>query len=666
MAIERTINQILSNKLFNNCSERITAFNLNNRNFTEFREGDIIFQAGDSSNFIYLVISGEVKIKFRNINRVINKSTDDFFGDIEITKNTNRTSSAVALNDCILYRIDRATFNKMCSIEKQVVSNIESNQETELKENGENRPKPDLPSVLKLDSSPIKLNIFNREKKTDRKVDDKTELTRDNERTFKPSTDTIDKNEEQSLPDLDSVIEEIKPKTAESDALKKELLGDIEDFENWNFSTVDNSTDEVEEKIHFEEPQQRTDLKDIEKKLTEKHQTELNELRVSLSQKYTSYLQTMSKLLPGLTTYDTCENILSVFTNHFNANFSAIFLVDDKSSNLESVVPKLSNSLTVPFDEGLTGKAAANKRIIIVRNPARDLRFKSEFDIPGEFKEGSVAYIPLSDGEFKLVGVIQLARTLKDFSKENEEALKILGLQAGIVIRQSQINEELLKQEKISAFGSISKFLMQDIKSPILTIKHYSNLISRIDIPDQIKKVLTMLSMQANSVVDIMQSTFDFSEGKTVLKLQKVSFNENLVNILELLSEYTESKNVKLFKKLSDDVTVNLEPRKFYVVCFQVIKNACEAMPAGGKIFVNTERLDNNIILNIRDEGPGISEEIKNNVFNAFFTSGRPNATGLGLAISKYLIELMDGKITFETKQNAGTTMKIVLPIVDD
>jgi two-component system sporulation sensor kinase B len=207
---------------------------------------------------------------------------------------------------------------------------------------------------------------------------------------------------------------------------------------------------------------------------------------------------------------------------------------------------------------------------------------------------------------------------------------------------------------------------MQDIKSPILTIKHYSNLISRIDIPEQIKKVLTMLSMQANSVVDIMQATFDFSEDRSFVKLQKVQFNENLANILELLSEYTESRNVKLFRKYGDDVQVDIDPRRFYVVCFQVIKNACEAMPSGGKIFVNTELLNGSVTLNIRDEGFGIRDEIKNNIFNAFFSSGKENATGLGLAIAKYLITLMNGSISFESKINEGTKMIIRLPIAEE
>ncbi|MFO7525870.1 MAG: ATP-binding protein [Ignavibacteriaceae bacterium] len=672
MAIERNINLILSNKLFSDCNDKVYTYNLSNRNFTDYREGDVIFQAGDTSNFIYLVISGKVKLKLKNINRVLVKSKDEFFGDDEITIGSTRFSSAVALNDCVLYRIDKDAFKKLLSTESQILINIESSKRLEIKDTEEIRPKADFPSVLKLDSSPIKLDIFKRNRKKEpekeeakenrpaEKIDPQNEL----KNNIKDSIEQIKDTPE--LPDLDSVIEETKSKLPGDNSLKKELLGDAEDADNWNFSTLEDPVEEMEEKIQFEEPILKPDEKIIERKLEEKHSVELRELSRSLTEKYTSYINSVSKLLPGITTSETYEKIMSAFTRHFDANFSVLYILNEKTTTLELIYPKPDNPVAVAFDDGLTGKAAAKKRIIVVRNPERDFRFKPAFDKPKGFSEGSVAYVPLNDLENKLMGVIQLAKTMKDFTKENEEAMGIMAKQAGIVLRHSIINDEKFRQEKLMAFGSISQFLMQDIKSPILTIKHYSNLISKIDIPDQIKKVLTMLSMQANSVIDIMQSTFDFSENKSSVKMQKIEFNETMVNILELLSEYTESKNVKLFKKFGSDVKVNIDARKFYVVCFQVIKNACEAMPTGGKVFVNTESDGSNLVLKIRDEGSGISSNIKDNIFTAFYSSGKENAAGLGLSIAKHIIELMNGSIRVESKINEGTTIIITLPAVED
>lgn len=669
MANERNINQIFTNRLFENCSNRVTGYNYSNRNFSEYKEGDVIFQAGDSANFVYLVISGNIKLKFRNSSRLIFKRTNDFFGDFEINKGTSRASSAVAVSDCVLFRIDKDTLKKIQSVENQIFLNMKSAEEADLRETEENKPRPDITTVLNLDRSPVKLDIFKRKNREMPVAENKDENPID----LKPESHVeenesgvVEENNTTEIPDLNAVIEESTRQTPVDESLKKELLGDDEDFANWNFATVDASQDQADEKIVFESPATDFDEKQIEERINARYEKKFEDYKKELFKNYELLIQSLSKLVPTFSIDETLELVVNVFTKHFNASFTYLFLVNEKTTDLELALPLSAKPLVAQYNDGLTGRAAATKRIIAIRNPAKDLRFNPKFDKPKDFTEGSVAYVPLNDTENKLVGVIQLGRALKDFSRENEETLKILAQQAGKIIQLSHLNAEKLKSEKLSAFGSISKFLMHDIKSPILTIKHYSNLISRIDVPDQIKKVLTMLSMQANSVVDIMQSTFDFSENSSSLKLQKTQFNEMMKNILELLSEYTESRNVKLFKKFGAEAIVNVDARRFFVVTFQIIKNACEAMPSGGRIFVNTELVDNSVVLNIRDEGTGIKPEIGNDLYKTFFSSGKENATGLGLSVSKFLIEKMNGKITYESKINEGTIFKISLPAAED
>lgn len=662
MAIERNINLIFSNQLFENCSSRIPVYNLSSRNFSEYKEGDVIFQAGDTSNFIYLIISGSVKLKFRSNNRVFLKSDNNFFGDFEITGGTNRSSSAVAMSDCVVYRIEKDVLKRLMSAEDQILANIKASEETYLKETEDNKPKADISSVLNLDRSPIKLDIFKRKSKEQQNI----ELPPKNQEESK-ADDSAARNEEVSpeTPDLESVIEQRTKKNVPDESLKKELLGDAEDSDNWNFTTVDSPSSEIEEKIEFETQKIPLDEKEIESRIFARYDKKLEDIKRDLARNYEALIDSLQKLTSSLTLSETVEKVVQVFTKHFGASYVYLLLVNEKTADLELVYPDTAKPLTAPYNDGLTGRAAATKRIITVRNPAKDLRFNSKFDKPKDFTDGSVAYVPLNDSENKLIGVIQLGKIMKDFSKENEATLSILANQSGRIIQQSILNEEKLKFEKLSAFGSISRFLMNDIKSPILTIKHYSSLISRIDVPDQIKKVLTMLSMQANSVVDIMQSTFDFSENSSSLKLQKTPFNEMMKNILELLSEYTESKNVKLFKKFGDEANVSIDPRRFYVVCFQIIKNACEAMPNGGRIFVNTDISNKSVILNIRDEGTGILSGVGEDLYKTFFTSGKENATGLGLSVSRFIIEKMKGSISYSSKPTEGTTFKISLPIVE-
>ncbi len=115
---------------------------------------------------------------------------------------------------------------------------------------------------------------------------------------------------------------------------------------------------------------------------------------------------------------------------------------------------------------------------------------------------------------------------------------------------------------------------MQDVKAPLLTIKHYSSILSRFDLPEEVKKVIKLLSSHANSVIDFLQSSIDFSDKNTKTKLEVTSFNEVMDNNLTLLSDYVESRNVKLFKKLSEDVKIKIDVHKI-LCCLLLYRTIC-------------------------------------------------------------------------------------------
>lgn len=667
MAVDKHITQIYTNKLFSHCNQSIYSVNLSPRNFTEYKDADIIFRAGEKSNYIFLVVSGEVKIKFTNYNRVIYRGRNEFFGDVELTKEVKRFSSAVAIDNCLIYKIDSDTFKKLSRIDRQILVNIQSVERIDLK-NGDgekDKLKQELPSLIDLDRSTIKLDLF-KSKKKETPVNNAEKTEADEKAKLEDEIEQIRAEVEPELPDLNSIIQEPKKKTIIDDKLKQELLGDSEDFSNWDLQLVEEEPQEQEKNVvksesdTTSEPLSRMDSFD-----KEYLQKELNLLRYQLTDQYTSVIRKINRILPEPTLAESLERIATEFVEFTSSSYVRIFLVNDKSGTLEIAYPDNITLPSIEIGTGLTGKAVELKKVLFIKSPHKDIRFNREFDLPVEFEKASVAYIPLNDSEHKLVGLIQLGKTNKDFSKQEEEALKLIARHAGIMVRHSIFTQERIRQQKLSAFGSISNFLMNDIKSPVLTIKHYSNLLSKADISQDIKKVLTMLTMQANSVIDLMQATFDFSENKSTLKIEKTNFNTVMDDILELLSEYTESKNVKLYKKLGDDVTLEIDPRRFYVVFFQIVKNACESMPTGGRIFINTEKVDKTVLIKIRDEGPGISSGLKDDIFSAFFSHGKEGASGLGLSISRYIVQAMNGTISYSSKEKEGTTFELSFPILE-
>ena len=206
---------------------------------------------------------------------------------------------------------------------------------------------------------------------------------------------------------------------------------------------------------------------------------------------------------------------------------------------------------------------------------------------------------------------------------------------------------------------------MHDIKNPIVTIKQYSEHIKKQGVSKEINLVLDMIVEQANCVVDLVQTTLGYSEGKSISNPQPILLSNALNYILSMLAEYVESRNVKLFKKFEGDGLVNLDKKEFYQACFQITKNACDAMPQGGNFYVITKREGDKIRIELKDNGLGIPDSLKDRIFEPFMTHGKKQKSGLGLAIAEKIIKEHNGMIWTESDLGEGAVIIIVLPVLD-
>ena len=99
-------------------------------------------------------------------------------------------------------------------------------------------------------------------------------------------------------------------------------------------------------------------------------------------------------------------------------------------------------------------------------------------------------------------------------------------------------------------------------------------------------------------------------------------------------------------------------------VFLNIFKNAKEAMPKGGTLFVKTSKEDNRVLIQIQDTGMGIPNGIKDKIFEAFFTTKQKvKGVGLGLSVCYGIIKDHSGEIKVESKEDKGTTFTISLPI---
>lgn len=656
MIATKNNDSIFLNILFNGVKTNSLPVNLNGKLYEDFKEGEIIYESGDESNFVYLIISGKVKIKENGVKKLVYRRENEFFGEKEIIKKSNRFSSAMAETDSTLYKISKQDFESLLEKLPAVKQNIIDFT---------NLTEDDFNSVEQKPEQPVHEENF---LPISNEVDINYELKPDNNNNGKDDSELPDylKN----LDDFEDITHNHEPEPAEEKSeIKVEVENKIEstpDIET-EFPEINEDDTYLDADFVYEsQPDLVEEIQEIsDEPLTEPEPEEKNipvedELNTILDEKVS--LKNFNLILNQISANQnldlTVQSILKNFLQLTGSDRGLIFLYDEKKSELipEFNIGGKSEIPSVKLSEGITGKAASAKKLFFISNPESDARYVGSFDNPFEFPAANLIYLPLLDNQLELQGFATLSFNEEILEENFRKQLKVFSILAGESILLSKQLSVIESKKHLSVIGDVSKFLLGDIKSPMLTIKHYTSIISRFDIPDEIKRVITLLTMQANSVLDLLQSTSDFAEKKSNIKKSPVQLNDLLNNILDLLAEFVESKNIKLYKKFAQNCTVNIDPRKFHVAIYELIKYTSSELPSGGKIFFSTEFLGKEVQIRIYDEGKFQQPE-------RFPLVSRAD---LSLDIAEFFLKAMNANFSFAEKTNGGVIFIISLPVTSN
>lgn len=252
----------------------------------------------------------------------------------------------------------------------------------------------------------------------------------------------------------------------------------------------------------------------------------------------------------------------------------------------------------------------------------------------------------------------------------NQDELGDLISEYNQMIRKLEESTEKLKlSEREGAWREMAKQVAHEIKNPLTPMKlsiQYLMMAYRSN-PKEIEPILNRVSKTLIEQIDgLSKIASEFSNFAKMPKAENTNFNLN-----ELVHSVYE-----LFQKNLDtdlEMELQLPPQQFEVfgdkshlmrVLNNLIKNSIQAIPDDrkGKIKVSIFPKNDNIIIQVSDNGIGISEEMKDKVFFPNFTT-KTSGMGLGLAISKSIIDAIEGDIYFKTQVNKGTDFYVELPI---
>jgi two-component system NtrC family sensor kinase len=224
---------------------------------------------------------------------------------------------------------------------------------------------------------------------------------------------------------------------------------------------------------------------------------------------------------------------------------------------------------------------------------------------------------------------------------------------------------ELIKANKLSALGELASSIAHEIKNPLISIQGFARRIGTTEDRDKLEKYAKFIEQEADRLTQVLTKLLGFSRMDEPKK-DFLNMND-IVDDTVLFMEHhlTRFKNVEIAVEKEPDLPlVQVDRIHVQQTVVNILMNAAQAMPGGGKILIKTGRGDQYVFISITDTGVGIKEADLEKIFEPFFTTKeKEQGTGLGLSLCKRLIEANAGKIEVESKVGEGTTFRIMVPI---
>jgi nitrogen fixation/metabolism regulation signal transduction histidine kinase len=223
---------------------------------------------------------------------------------------------------------------------------------------------------------------------------------------------------------------------------------------------------------------------------------------------------------------------------------------------------------------------------------------------------------------------------------------------------------KLLQAERVAAWKDIARRIAHEIKNPLTPIQLAIFRLRR-NLNTEHEKYVELFDECSDTIVNEIENLRNLAdEFSKFAKMPEPKFQPCDVNKLvqETLSLYENLPNgINVNAQLAPELPqANLDEGQIKQVLHNIIKNAIEAMPNGGKLQVITGLDDDKISIEITDTGCGMSEEVKSKLFTPYFTT-KQKGTGLGMAIVQRIIEQHDGEIDVKSQEGVGTTVRILL-----
>ncbi len=683
----------------------------------EVPEGEIIYQTGERAGFVYLILYGLVKIKIKTKQgaKIINKAAGDFFGEREVLEGLERNSTAIAEIGTELLPVPASLFTGLVYSNKEIKTNVKINlartydltkegAEAILDE-GEPEKADQLLSSYVGKAEEVEEIEEVEEEATTAAIEEPVppapeEIEEHVVESEVPATEpeftySIPDDEEEEYEEEDMYPEEPAEEYAvaqqDIDLIEASTGAGVEDADirhdidiveahfagEEEFLPADDRWDEEEEEFRDfiesdeEETEEEPDA-DVE------HDLEIIEDHFATEDEPSTPPQAdhppsptpdpsvlpLIKLLVSVCRAESPDDIYNSLKYELPAMVGA----------REFVMFNFDGGFLTPaggYQQGETNFAVREKiayELIMMKEPVtlfdldgsgmiEGLEHVDARDIPS-----SLLYYPLTDSADRVIGCFIFFSSVSGrFSPGDVMMLEYLAKAASGVLDKVTAGRTSLTA-KYEDLQKYTAFFGSEIKMAVETILSVSETLDRGKLSDKVRFGFDIIRERASGLKGFLDS-IQFFVGKIPgFTKQPYLVSELLDDFLVKVSEPAKQREVTLLRKYQADMVMFFNRELFIHALTLVTQNSFDAMPEGGKIYYSTSANESNILISIRDTGPGVHADMRDKIFEPFFTFGK-TGVGLGLPIANKIIKEHGGYIYLESSRNQGTEIIIALPV---
>jgi signal transduction histidine kinase len=249
-------------------------------------------------------------------------------------------------------------------------------------------------------------------------------------------------------------------------------------------------------------------------------------------------------------------------------------------------------------------------------------------------------------------------------------------------MERTVLQEQLHQSQRMEAIGQLAGDIAHDFGNLLSIIKGYTNLsFHTLKEDDPLQENIKEIQKATERATALVRQLLDFSHHQ-VMEMKVLDLNTLLRDLDKMLHQVI-SEDIKLVMRLAEDLgKVKVDPKNIEQVILNLVVNARDAMPSGGRLFIETANVELDeayarihiptkpgffVMLSVSDTGDGMTPEVKERIFEPFFTTKENGkGTGLGLSTVYRLIKQSRGNIWVYSKPGKGTKFEIYLPRVDE